>query len=254
MPEMTIFFEKLIHFFNENLPTISELFRFGIPFLLIATAALHFSGFLKKRYGWKTGYSRKSFHFIIFFLAATLHHFYGLRMVCLFGLMTSAVLLFAILRGDGNIFFEALAREKDEPHRTYFIIIPYMATLIGGVLSNVFFEDMAIAGYLVAGMADAIAEPVGTRFGKHRYRVPGWNAVGAYRSYEGSLSVFLVSFAVLIAFVSLKIMIPLSPPIIFSMFIISLICTLAEAVSPHGWDNLIMQLLPAALMSVFLNG
>lgn len=251
---MTIFFEKLIRFFIANFPTLGEVFRFGIPFLLIAAAALYFSGFLKNRHGWKTGYSRKTFHFIIFFLAATLHHFFGLRMVCLFGLMTSVVLLFAITHGDGNIFFEALAREKDAPHRTYFIIIPYLATLIGGVLSNVFFEDTAIAGYLVAGMGDAIAEPVGTRFGRHRYRVPGRNTVGAFRSYEGSLSVFWVSFSVLIAFVSLKTMIPIDVPIIFTVFIVSLICTFAEAVSPHGWDNLVMQLLPAALMSLFLNG
>ena len=31
---------------------------------------------------------------------------------------------FAVWRGPGNMLYEAMAREKDEPHRTFFILVP----------------------------------------------------------------------------------------------------------------------------------
>ena len=32
------------------------------------------------------------------------------------------------------------------------------------------------------------------------------------------------------------------------------VCTLVEAVSPHGWDNTLLQLVPAALVTVLFKG
>jgi len=46
-----------------------------------------------------------------------------------FGAATSLVIAYALARGDGHYMYEALAREKDAPHRTRFIVEPYLATL-----------------------------------------------------------------------------------------------------------------------------
>ena len=76
--------------------------------------------------------------------------------------MCTLVVFYAVARGAGNHFYEALAREKDEPHRTFFVLVPYFTTLIGGLVSNILFGPVAVAGYLVTGLGDAIGEPPGT--------------------------------------------------------------------------------------------
>ena len=97
-----------------------------------------------------------------------------------------------------------------------------------------------MAGYLVTGLADAIAEPIGTKWGKHKYKVPSLSAVVSYRSFEGSLAVFMASVSCIflstlfadkmgIDFVILKIV------------FIALVLTFVEAISPHGWDNFTTQ-------------
>jgi phytol kinase len=207
---------------------------------------------LKKNRGLKTGYTRKIFHFLIFTSAAVVQAVWGIRTLCLFGGATSAVIFYAILRGDGHLLYEAMAREKDAPHRTYYILAPYLATLIGGVTSNALFGNVALVGYLVTGLGDAIGEPVGTRFGKHAYRVPSFKGVPSTRSYEGSAAVFLMSFlAIILAF-------RLSPELSFegqAIFLfpgLALLATVLEAISPHGWDNAVMQIVPSFCVTLFL--
>lgn len=172
-------------------------------------------------------------------------------MMCLFGGMTSLVILYALIRGAGHPLYEAVAREKDEPHRTFYIIAPYFATLLGGVITNVMVGQMAIFGYLATGLGDAVGEPVGVRYGIRRYRVPSMLGVKAWRSLEGSAAVFAACLA------AISIGILLSPQLAFtgrSLFAIPLIgcaCTLTEAVTPHGWDNAALQIVPS-VMAVYL--
>ena len=54
----------------------------------------------------------------------------------------------------------------------------------------------AAVGYLVAGWGDAVGEPVGTRFGRHPYRVPFTRrrARGPHAS-KGSMAVFVCAWA-----------------------------------------------------------
>ncbi len=46
-----------------------------------------------------------------------------LLVVCL--VSAAAILVSGILAGDGNFFFESMAREKDFPRRGYFIVAPF---------------------------------------------------------------------------------------------------------------------------------
>ena len=109
----------------------------------------------------------------------------GTLTVCLFGGMCTIVVFFAVWRGPGSLLNEGLARQRVEPHRTFFILVPYFTTAVGGLVSSILFGPVAVAGYLVTGVGDAVEEPEGTMFGKHRHRVWSLASVPATRSLEG---------------------------------------------------------------------
>ena len=244
--------ESLITFLQANTPPLHVIAALGPVFLVWAYTCLCFAGYLKIVRRVRTGYTRKTFHVLTFATAAALQMTAGLPFVCLFGGMTTVVLGYAIWRADGDPLYEAIAREKDEPYRTYYIIIPYLATLVGGIAGNIWFGPAAIVGYLVGGLGDAAGEPIGTRWGKHRYTVPTLSQIKTTRSVEGSVGVFIASV------VALAIGLYFTPGYNFSasgvvmLPAIALVCTLIEAVSPHAWDNATMQLAPALLAARFL--
>jgi phytol kinase len=249
---MALHVENMARFFVANFPDAMAL-AIGCPLALAwASACLLFAGLLKTRGKLKTGYTRKIFHFLIFGTVVAVQWRWGTPGVCLFGGMTSLVIAYALLRGSGHVMYEAMAREKDAPRRSHYIIVPYFATLIGGLLSNIFFPSTAVFGYLVTGLGDAVAEPVGTRFGKHEYKVPAIGGVRAIRTLEGSCAVFVASALVLIAFFALSPRFDLSGRSLLVIALISFVSTLVEAISPHGWDNATLQVVPAMLGALLL--
>lgn len=244
--------EVILRFFIENFPTPTMLLRGGPAALLWAWGALYLSGYLKRHRRWKTGYTRKVFHFLIFSSAALVSWRWGLPGVCLFGGMTSLVIFYALIRGDGYLLYEGIAREKDAPYRTHYIVTPYLATLLGGIAANLLFGPAAMVGYLVTGIGDAIGEPVGTRFGRHEYPVPSLRKVKSTRSLEGSAAVFGVSYLAIVLGILLLPHAALSLPLLGKALLVALACALAEAVSPHGWDNATLQIVPAYLVTVLM--
>jgi phytol kinase len=244
---MTLFAKDVLDFFIVNFPGPKALALGGPAGFLWAAACLMLAGRLKIRRGWPTGYTRKLFHFLIFGSVIVVHALWKTPGVCLFGGMTTVVVAYALLRGPGHFMYEAMAREKDEPRRTHFIVVAYFATLIGGLLNNIFFPDTAVLGYLVCGFGDAIAEPVGTRFGKHQYRALAIRGVRAIRSLEGSGSVLLVSMVTLVLFMAFSPHFTLTLRTALMAILIAGVSTIVEAVSPHGWDNTTLQVVPAWL-------
>ncbi len=243
--------ETIVSFFVDNFPAPRVIATQALAGIAWAFACLWLAGRLNKNKGLKTGYTRKIFHFLIFFTAAAIQLTLGLPSTCLFGGMASLVVLYAIIRGDGHILYEAIARERDAPKRTFYIVAPYIATLVGGIASNILFGKAAIVGYLVTGLADAFAEQVGSRFGRHQYRVPSLR-VTATRSYEGSAAVCVASFACAAAAALLRTGLDGGIWPLAKAAGIAAAATLTEAVSPHGWDNLTMQLIPSFLAYVLL--
>jgi phytol kinase len=244
---MNYLLEETLLFFVNNFPSWHDIMIGGPLSLIWAFFSLRFSGFLKQK-GVKTSYTRKVFHFLIFITVTILQLVFGTPIVCLFGGMCTFVILFAVWQGKNNVLYEAIAREKDEPHRTLFIVIPYLTTLLGGLISNILFGKLAIAGYLVSGLGDAIGEPIGALFGKHQYRVPSLLSVPATRSWEGSLAVFFMSFiAISLASVSLN-QFNLYSLDFFKNIAIAFACAVAEALSPHGLDNITMQFTPSIII------
>jgi phytol kinase len=208
------------------------------------------AGQVKARLHWRTGYTRKLIHLATFLSASVVQWCGGAEAVYVFGVGASLVLGLAVWRGDGHPIYEAMARESDFPYRTRFILIPYATTVLGGMVATVGFGDWAILGYLVGGLGDAVGEPVGVRFGRHRYRVPCfW--LRATRSLEGSAAVLVVSFGGLLAGCAI-LGLALDARTLLSCIAIAVAAALAEAVSPHGWDNLTMQVIPVWLAAAWL--
>ena len=251
---MSVFAERIINFFVVNMPSVKGLFLGGTPSLLWALACLSLAGYLKKYKSWKTGYTRKLFHFLIFGSVVFIQWQFGTAGVCLFGAMTSAVIGYAILKGSGHLLYEAMAREKDRPRQTYYIIAPYFATLLGGICGSVFFVHTVIFGYLTAGLGDAIAEPVGVRWGRHKYKTPSLRGVSSERSVEGSGAIFLVSIVAMTIYLRFSSEFSFSPWNLAMVLLIAVASTLAEAFSPHGWDNATMQIVPSGLGFLLFQG
>lgn len=239
-------------FFIDNFPSPLVIAVGGPSGLIWAYACLYFSGWLKRSKGLQTGYTRKIFHFLIFMTVVFIHMVWGLHIVCFFGGMVSIVIFYAVVHGPGHPLYEAMAREDDEPHRTFHVVIPYFATLIGGVTSNILFGELAVVGYLVTGFGDAIGEMVGTRYGTHLYRVPSFRPVKAKRSYEGSGAVFIACWVAILFGIFSCHQLTLSAKSVLLAPLLALLCAGLEAISPRGSDNLVLQIIPSFLAGYLL--
>lgn len=82
--------------------------------------------------GVRVAYTRKVFHFVIFTTAAGVHAVLALPGTLVFGSVVAVIVLAAVVAGDGNPFYEALARDKDRPRRSLFIVVPLITTAVGG--------------------------------------------------------------------------------------------------------------------------
>lgn len=204
-------------------------------------------GALKEKRGVRTAYTRKTVHFLTFTMAGFIQLWFGVPGVVVYGLTLSVLVLYALLRGQGHSWYEALARPSDAPHRTLFILVPLITTALGGVISNLLFARFAYIGYLVCGWGDAVGEPVGTRWGRHPYNVPSLSGVKAQRSLEGSAAVFAVGAIAAIG----GLLAGGQPPA--SALAVGLAAgaagALVEAISNHGLDNLTTQVAASAVSS-----
>ena len=204
------------------------------------------------RYRWDTAYTRKLFHFLIFTTATATHVLGGWEAVNALAMGVVFWVLYAVLIGNGFAAYEAMARERDDPHRTRFILIPLATTALGGMVSNIAFGEFALVGYLVTGWGDAVGEPVGRRFGRHRYRVASLFGVPAERSLEGSFTVGVASLAAAWLALSLGLQFPGVTALTVAMAV-ALLTAVVEAVSHHGLDNF-TTMVAAAGVSWFMVG
>jgi phytol kinase len=233
--------------FPVNLSSLAVVVPGALLALVWSYCCLRFAGYLKTRMGVRTGYTRKVFHALIFLSAVVAHALGGFVAVCVFGTMVSLVVGLAVLRGPNDRLYEALAREQDGPARTYYIVSSYFATLIGGLTSNILFGPLAIVGYLVGGLGDAAGEPVGTRWGRHHYL-----CARVTKTFEGSFAVLTASLVALFIAVAIRPELHLDLRSVITLPLIAIVCTLVEAFSPRGWDNVPMQVVPTLLVAVLL--
>jgi phytol kinase len=236
----------LAHF----LPDLRTLLMVAPFALLHAAAAAAFVTWLSIGRNVRAPYTRKIFHFLILTVAMLVHLYFGVGGVVVYGTVVSLLVIGATVRGDGFGFYEALARPSDAPERTLFILVPLVTTAIGGILANLLFPAWAHVGYMVVAWGDAVGEPVGTRWGRHRYRVPSLAGVAAVRSVEGSAAVAVVS-TVAAALAIMAVGVPAAEALRAGVAI-GVAAALVEAVSHHGLDNLTLQLTGAGFAWLLL--
>lgn len=116
------------------------------------------------------------------------------------------------------------------------------------ILSLLTFKNKELAyigalGILIMGYGDGFAAIIGTKYGKHKFKILGNN-----KTIEGSLAMFLCSF--LVSITILYIFNPLN--VLLYSFILALISTVLELVSPLGLDNLTVPLGSAMFFYIIL--
>jgi dolichol kinase len=156
-----------------------------------------------------------------------------------------------------GFLFLSYDRPEDRPHTVRLattqilgmnIVLVGLAYLYG--ISGVQLDLLALP-LVITAFGDGLAEPIGVRFGKRKYRTKDLFGDRVYtRSYEGSAMVFLTTIVALSSFYNL-----------FSLgafacllAILPLLMTITEAHSPHTWDNPFLYLIGglAVYVSVLL--
>jgi phytol kinase len=202
------------------------------------------AGRLKRSGRFRPGDSRKLNHITCLTAGAVLFGWLPeavARPSCYLGMaIPFSLLLVVCARGDrppfGTMYF-GYARESDAPHEAFHVWFSWLVSIVGLVGIDQLSGDLVVTrtACLVLGLADGVAEPVGVRWGRHRYRVPtltGGESVS--RSIEGSAAVFAVTFLVVLT--------TYPPASVVLALCVAAAVTLAEAVSPHGLDNLVIPL------------
>ena len=138
-----------------------------------------------------------------------------------------------------NRMFIAFDRPEDRPNTLLWFYTQMAAAYVLLAPSVLYFQSQGYASLviipiLINAIGDGLAEPIGIKYGKHKYQVHAIFSKKKYvRSWEGSACVFITSILVLLlfmgSFTSLQ----------FYILLVALpiLMTLAEAKSPHTWDT-----------------
>lgn len=232
-----------LDFITSACPSWLEILTLSPGAFILAWGQLSLSKSLREWGGWRAGYSRKLFHVQVFLTAACLGSGLGLGPLCLYGAGVSFWVGWSLFHPKG--LGKALIREEDFPKGRLYVVLPYFSTLLGGLTCQAWLPSGATAGLLVVGVCDALAEPVGIRWGRHPYRLPWvpW-LKSSTRTLEGSLSVFLSACLI---FLFLETGIEFSGLNWYFWAVAGALgVTLVEAFSPHGGDNFFLQVFSAA--------
>jgi dolichol kinase len=135
--------------------------------------------------------------------------------------------------------FASFDRPEDRPLTLAWLSTQTVATylLIFGLTLVMAGEGREPLAYLVvsaASLGDGLAEPIGTRFGKHKYKTRALFTKQSFeRSFEGSATVFVTSLVVLMLGHA-----QLQPSeLLYVLLLMPALLTLTEAFAPHTWDN-----------------
>ncbi|MDZ8066507.1 MAG: phosphatidate cytidylyltransferase [Nostoc sp. DedQUE08] len=173
------------------------------------------------------------------------------------------IIPFATFIGLNYLFYRyriigAMDTQDSSPGTVYFAI---SVTLLFGLLwrpdGPVDSVAIAVAGIMAMTWGDALAALIGKRFGQHKYQVGS-----SVRSWEGSAAMFVASTVVIFLVLLLlpgSLLSPLAKPLSFGWALLTAVitatfATLAEAVSPHGTDNLSVPLTAAGVVWIFMQG
>lgn len=146
--------------------------------------------------------------------------------------------------------FLANTRASDAPHEAFHFWFSWSISMFALLAIDLVLADVAVtrAAALLVGIGDGVGEPIGIRFGRHRYSVPGvLSSRPCTRSVEGSLAVVIGCFVTVVCCFAPAKAAGL-PLLLTSAAVVALAIGVVEAVSPHGLDNLTIPLSSAVLL------
>ena len=227
---------------------MTDFVLFQLSLLASLFTIQYCTGLLVRHKGIKVNYTRKINHFALFFVPVFLRSVFPneqslLRFII--GCVIGTLILFIYIRPIRDkisiiaTMFLSFDRPEDRPNTLWWLFTQILAGHIIFVPTVIFFVLNGLAGLiwiplLIIAFGDGLAEPVGIRFGRHKYETYALFSKKKYiRSLEGSACVFLASIIVVVVF---------HPSFTQLQFIIALILipflmTLIEAFSPHTWDT-----------------
>jgi dolichol kinase len=140
--------------------------------------------------------------------------------------------------------FLSYDRPEDRPYTMLWLttqLVAGYAVLIPmtSVFRRLDLAELMFVPVIVHGLGDGMAEPVGIRFGRHKYSTRALFSDRRYtRSLEGSACVLVVGILAVIAFQR-----SFTPAqFVAALLTVPVGMTLAEAISPHTWDTPLMLL------------
>ena len=215
---------------------------------LLLAGLCYVLGVAVRRLDWRVNYTRKINHFALmvipFAIGPILPYepsWVTITTTLVVFLITTSLFIQPI-RGRFSMIdtaFTSVDRPEDRPHTLLWILtqaIAAYAVLVVLFLTFAKFDlhDFIVIPLLVNGIGDGLAEPIGVRFGRHRYRVPSLASGRHYtRSIEGSACVVVMSM------ITVMLLQPqmTTPQFVTMMIVVPVGLTVAEAFSPHSWDS-----------------
>lgn len=210
----------------------------------------------------KVNYTRKIIHMFYFLVPLILDKFILHFESDVYSTLWNIWLILFLLMFMSEIFvkrfriFEIMYAAIDRPedvHTTLWFasqIIVSAAVIFGFsyVFINIFERsNWVFIGIIIVALGDGLAEPVGVRFGKHKYTTKALCTRVEYtRSIEGSMCVFIVSIIAIAAYFNEFELYEFIPAIIA----LPPIMTLVEAYAPHTWDNPLLLLTCYVILSI----
>ena len=219
-----------------------------IIIMVILTSVAYASGSLVYYKGVRVNYTRKINHFALFFVPIFLDNILPAEpsiesiIIVSFLVVVSLAIYIKPVRNKSRIIermFLSFDRPEDRPNTLlwlstqitfgYLVLIPAIIFFI-----SVGYGDLILIPILVNGIGDGLAEPVGVRFGRLKYKTYAlFSKIKYERTVEGSACVFFTSLIVIVFFHS-----SFTFAEFFSVLIVfPLVMTLAEAFAPHTWDT-----------------
>ena len=138
--------------------------------------------------------------------------------------------------------FSSYDRPEDRPYTLLWLTTQLLAGYLVVGPMWIYFGRLDLASLtfipvLIHGLGDGFAEPVGVRFGKHKYSTWALFTRRKFtRSLEGSACIFVVGLLVVAAYQAAFTSIQFAA----ALLSVPTLMTLAEAVSPHTWDTPLM--------------
>ena len=220
----------------------------GIIKLTILLLIQYASGSLVFYKGVKVNYTRKINHFALFFIPMFIDNIIPVQpsiellIIGSFVAIASLIIYIKPIRTNSRLIqrmFLSFDRPEDRPNTllwlttqtavAYLIIIPIVIYFY-----KIGYEDLLLIPILVNGIGDGLAEPVGVRFGRLKYKTYAlFSKIKYERTVEGSACVFFTSVIVIISFQSGF----TSSEFICALIVFPIVMTLAEAFAPHTWDT-----------------